>query len=152
MADKTYTLKSIVDLSFAGSVIVIDGIEIRDFIDDKSPVEFQDVEVSNIEWSCNGRMIRTVKPSAVMMSVTVIPGSMSDSQLRKMWKQNMCNGGSVDLSIADKDITCSIKTMNENTPDYTFTHGTMVSGPPSTSVNAQGKMGGNTYTFAFEGV
>lgn len=142
----------ITDLSFAGSTIMIDGVAISDFIDDKNPLEIQDVDVSTIEWSCNGKMIRTIKPSAVMISVTVIPGSPSDLSLHKIFKKNMCNGGNVSLGEANKSISCTITPINKNVPKYSFTHGTCVSGAPAVSVSNQGKMGGNTYTFAFEKV
>lgn len=143
-------MSKIHDLSFAGSTIVIDGISIRDFIDDANPVDIQDTEVSNIEWSCNGLMIRTIKPSAVMMSVTVIPGSPSDKSLRRRFADNFCNAGNCSLEEANKSISASISPANPNVPSYTFTGGTYVSGAAAVSVSAQGKMGGNTYTFAFE--
>jgi hypothetical protein len=97
-------------------------------------------------------MIRTIKPSAVMISVTVIPGSTSDINLRRIWKKCMCKGGNVSLGEANQSISCSINPQNKNVPAYSFNHGTIVSGAAAVSVSGQGKMGGNTYTFAFENV
>ena len=140
----------ITDLSFAGSTIVIGGNQITDFIDDKNPIDVQDTETCNIEWSCNGRMLRTVKPAAVMLSITVIPGSRSDRALRRLWSRRMCNGGQVSLSEADAPLTCTISSPNPQVGNYTFSNGTCMSGAAAVSVSGQGKMGGNTYTFAFE--
>lgn len=144
--------KRITDLSFAESIITIDGIVVQDFIDDKNPLDVQDATTCNIEWSCNGKMIRTIKPEAVMLSVTVIPGSPSDTALQRLWRRCMCNGGHVSLGRANDGITCSINPRNPNVPSYSFVHGTCVAGAAAVSVNGQGKMGGNTYTFAFEGI
>lgn len=141
--------RQITDLSFSGSTLTIAGILIQDFMDDKNPFEVQDADATNIEWSCNGKMIRTVKPTAVMISVTVIPGSSSDLALRRIWRRCMCNNGDVSLGAADQELTCSIVPKNPHIPGYQFSHGTCVSGSPAASVSAQGKAGGNTYTFAF---
>ena len=145
-------VKAIYDLSFAGSVILIGGARITEFMDDANPIDIQDTETCNIEWSCNGRMIRTVKPTAVMISVTVIPGSASDNALRTIWKKNMCNGGTVSLGQANQSLTCSISCGKGSTGRFLFTGGTCVSGAAAITSNGQGKMGGNTYTFAFENV
>lgn len=142
--------KLITDLSFAGSTISIDGIVISDFIDDKNPIEISDAEVANIEWSCNGRMIRTIKPSAVIISITVIPGSTSDLNLRRIWSKKFCDGGAVSTGYADITHSCCISVKNPNVGSYIYKNGTCISGAPGIGVNSTGKMGGNTYTFAFE--
>lgn len=145
-------MKSIYDISFAGSRIVIGGANITEFMDDANPIDIQDTDSTNIEWSCNGRMIRTIKPAAVILSITVIPGSTSDNALRTIWKKSFCNGGSVDVDQADQPLSCSISAGNSNIGNFTFTGGTPVSGAAALTANGQGKMGGNTYTFAFENI
>lgn len=144
-------LNKIYDLSFAGSTIIIGGATITEFMDDANPIDIQDTETCNIEWSCNGRMIRTVKPAAVMVSITVIPGSISDNALKTIWKKNFSNGGSISLGEANRSLSCSIKP-GKGGASYIFTGGTCVSGAAALTANGQGKMGGNTYTFAFENV
>ena len=143
-------VKKMYDLSFAGSYIQIGGARVNEFMDDQNPIEIQDAEVSNIEWSCNGRMIRTIKPSAVIISVTVIPGSSSDLALRKIWLSSFSNGGDVELGEANKGLTATIHSGHGTIPSYSFKNGTCLSGSPGLVANGMGKMGGNTYTFAFE--
>ena len=143
-------MQDIYDISFAGATVNIDGITIDDFMDDQNPVDFQDTDVANIEWSCNGRMLRTVKPSAVMMSVTVIPGSPSDVSLQKLLKMCFNNGGTVNLSEANHQIVGRVGVPGG--PSYSFSSGTCVSGPLGITAQGSGKFGGNTYTFAFEKV
>ena len=142
--------KLIHDVSFAGTIITIGGATITEFMDDQNPIDIQDTDVCNIEWSCNGRMIRTIKPSAVIVSVTVIPGSTSDNSLRRIWKSNFNNGGGVDLNEANEPLIMVITSGNPEVGEFEFTGGTCVSGAAAITSNGQGKMGGNTYTFAFE--
>lgn len=144
--------KAIYDVSFAGSRIVIGGANITEFMDDANPIDIQDTDTCNIEWSCNGRMIRTIKPAAVILSITVIPGSVSDDALRNIWKRNFINGGLVNIEEANRSLNCTISPGNSKRGKYTFTGGTCVSGAAALTSNGQGKMGGNTYTFAFENV
>ena len=136
------------DLSFTGARVMIDGDIITDFMDDANPIEFQDVDTCNIEWSCNGRMIRTAKPSALMVSITVIPGSSSDADLHHIWINSFVGGGTGNLDIVNQRHTLRIRYRSGY--GFTLSGGTCVSGPPGAGVNASGKMGGNTYTFAFE--
>ena len=145
-------LDTIYDLSFAGSTITIGGVVVEDFMDDANPIDIQDTETANIEWSCNGRMIRTIKPSAVILSVTVIPNSPSDNRLRTIWKRSFANGGSVSINEANKSLSCTIQVGNPKGGTFQFAGGTCLSGAAAVTSNGQGKMGGNTYTFAFENV
>lgn len=140
----------IYDRSFAGSTVTIDGIPITEFMDQENPIDIQDTETCNIEWDCEGKMVRTVKPSAILLSVTVIPGSNNDKELRKIWFRHFSNGGTVNVSDADRGISCTINCGNPLVGSYTFSNGTCVSGAAGLTANGQGKMGGNTYTFAFE--
>ena len=144
---------SIFDVSFAGATVQIDGKPIADFMDDANPIDFQDTDVCNIEWSCNGRMLRTVKPNAIMCSISVIPGSSSDKTLRWIWGKSYCNGGNVDVTMANKLHTMTITYANNGTKrpfNLKLINGTCVSGPISPTVDRTGKMNGTTYTFAFE--
>ena len=146
---------SIKDVSFAGTTITISGaagtVEVRDFMDDANPVEFQDCEVSAVGVNCNGNMIRYAKPSAIMMSVTVIPGSDSDKGLYNMWRAYRIQ--SSFQSVWEEPISASISYGNRGSGMSrrltTMKNGTMVSGPAGISSNGEGKMQGRTYTFAF---
>ena len=82
--------------------------------------------------------------------MTVIPGSGSDSGLRGIWQARFNNGGLVSLEEADRAISCNISLPNGR-GSYHLYNGTCVSGAAAATANGNGKMGGNTYTFAFEG-
>ena len=136
-----------INASISNLKVNIGDVDVSDFMDDGNPIEFSDADETNIEWSCNGRMIRTVKPSAVMVSVSVIPGSSSDLKLYELWKRGFCNGGNV--SGQDEALGGSIS-FGDATISYR--NGTCVSGPAGVSSGGPAKVRGNTYTFAFEQV
>ena len=151
------------DVSFAGSTVVLSGgpfgsVEINDFMDDANPVEFQDVEVSSVGVNLNGAMIRNAKPNTIMASITVIPFSASDAALYNGWRKYRVQGSweqeweqplSLTITIGNNTGGAGGGTGKKS---YSFTNGTMVSGPGGPVSNAEGKMQGRTYTFAFVSV
>ena len=134
------------NVSLGNYSVQIGNVTVKDFMDEGNPVEMTDCEIANIEWSCNGRMIRTIKPAAVLISVTVIPGSDSDDGLYDLWKDNFSNGG--DVKNPDQVLTANLKFGDNGS--VSLTNGTCISGPAGYSSSGPAKMGGNTYTFAFE--
>ena len=137
----------IVDLSFAGSKIRIGGDLIEDFVDDANPVEFAECECATIIYSCSGKMTRIAKPSAIMMSVTVIPGSPSDQRLSARWRRALVNQNST--GVTDDAIDANVSFGNPTMRGVSLKKGTIVSGPGGPNVSGTGKMNGKTYTFAF---
>lgn len=140
---------NLIDVSFAGSVVTVAGITINNFMDDANPVEFPDVEVSGVGVNCNGIMIRHAKPNVVIMSVTVIPGSQEDHKLYDLWMSYRVQNGINNAGVWEKSLTGSVSTKGNRSSNYSFSGGTMVSGPGGPSANGEGKMTGRTYTFAF---
>lgn len=138
------------DVSFAGSTITVNGATITDFVDDANPIEFQDVVLTRPEFSCNGRMIRCIKPNPIVMSVTVIPGSASDKGLFNLWKGYYCGISSMCKQFIDCNITIGNNT--SSIKSISLKGGTMISGPGGFSANGVGKMKGKTYVFAFQNV
>ena len=134
------------DVSFAGSSVTVAGITVTDFMDDANPVEFQDVEVSTVGVNCNGSMIRNAKPNVIMMSLTVIPGSRSDTELYNLWKKYRVQGNW--NAQWETPLTASV-TIGSGRGSRSFSNGTMVNGPGGPSSNGEGKMQGRTYSFAF---
>ena len=134
------------DVSFAGSSVTVAGITVQDFMDDANPVEFQDVEVSSVGVNCNGSMVRNAKPNVIMMSLTVIPGSQSDTSLYNLWKKYRVQGNFNQQW--EQGLSATV-TIGSGRGSRSFSNGTMVSGPGGPSSNGEGKMTGRTYTFAF---
>ena len=139
------------DLSFAGSVIRIDGVgEINHFMDDANPVEFPDVTVANVGVNLNGIMARHSNPAPVIFSVTVIPGSVSDYKLYALWEAARIKDGKYKTEWG-KGLTADImlgRPTNGNS-HFHFEGGTMLSGPGGPAASGEGKMLGRTYTLGF---
>lgn len=148
------------DVSFAGSTVVLSGgpfgnIEIKDFMDDANPVEFGDVEVSTVGVNLNGAMIRNAKPNVITASITVIPFSSSDAVLYRGWQRYRVQGSWE--GVWEQPLSLSITIGNstggagggQGIKTYKFSNGTMTSGPGGPVSNAEGKMQGRTYSFAF---
>lgn len=151
MAGGGVSSAALIDVSFAGSGVTIAGIPIRNFMDDANPLEFPDSEVTSFGVNCNGVMVRHAKPSAVIMSVTVIPGSDEDDKLYKLWISYRVQDGKNKADVWAKGLTASVSVGNTQMKrrSYSFSGGTMISGPGGPSAGAEGKMRGRTYTFAF---
>lgn len=139
----------LLDVSFAGSTVTVAGITIKNFMDDANPVEFQDTEVSSVGVNCNGIMIRNARPNVIMMSITVIPGSDDEMKLYDLWKKYRVQDGRNNAGQWETSLTASIVTKGTRGRTYSFTGGTMVSGPAGPAANAEGKMQGRTFSFAF---
>ena len=148
------------DVSFAGSTVALSGgpfgnIDIKDFMDDANPIEFQDVEVSTVGVNLNGAMIRNAKPNVIMASITVIPFTQTDAQLYAGWQKYRVQG-KWDATW-EQPLTLTITIGNNSTgggggqgrKTYCFSNGTMTGGPGGPVSNAEGKMQGRTYSFAF---
>lgn len=164
MADNGNARVFIRDVSFAGSSVTLSGgpfgsVDVKDFMDDANPVEFQDVEVSSVGVNLNGAMIRNAKPNTIMASITVIPFSQTDKQLYAGWKVYRVQGTWRSEWEQPLTLTVSLGTnasggggVGQGQKMYKFTNGTMVSGPGGPVSNAEGKMQGRTYSFAFVSV
>lgn len=140
----------LLDVSFAGSTITVAGRTISQFMDDANPVEFPDMEVTNIGMNFNGKMIRNAKAAACMMSLTVIPSSPDDVFLHGLLMKYHVQDGKNNAAQWETSLTASISVGgNRAKKTWSFSGGTFVSGPGGPSASGDGKMQGRTYTFAF---
>lgn len=141
-------MEPLYDVSFAGSKISIDGYHITEFVDDANPIEFQDTTLCTTDFSCNGRMMRCMKPSPIVMSVTVIPGGVDDSHLHDLFVAYY----NKEVSVCDHFLEGLIFIANETCKvnEIRLKGGTMISGVAGISSSFSGKMKGSTYTFAWQ--
>lgn len=147
---------TIYDVSAAGSELTISGpgislTNITDFLDDVNPFQFPETEVSGIGMNFKGALIRYARGNPFMFSVTVCAGSNSDKTLRNALARYHISKGE---KIKDGDgisATLTVPSMGSsgNSNSYTLEKGVIVSGPMGPTATGEGKMQGNTYTFAF---
>lgn len=141
----------LLDVSFAGSTVTVAGHTVKDFMDDANPVDFQDVEVTQVGVNCNGVMIRNARPAAAMCSISVIPSSRDDAFFHDLLVKYHLQDGKNNANVWETPLTMQIALGKPNTAKrvYKLSGGTMVGGPTGVSSSAQGKMQGRTYRFAF---
>jgi len=141
----------ILELSFAGSTVTVGGVKLESFVDDANPIEFQDCDIANIEYSLNGRMIRSVKPHGIMMSVTLWPGSPDDTKLFNICMKYHCNDGNYSGDV-NQELKATISVQGGRVSPINLSKGTLVSFPGGVGVSGKGKMNGRTYTFIFNSI
>lgn len=147
----------IYDVSAAGSTLQITGEgwslnDISDFLDDANPFQFPDTEVSGVGMNFKGALIRYARGNPFMFSVTVCAGSNSDKILRTaLAKYHISNGEKIRGNGISATLSVpAMGTTGNNT--YSLSKGVIVSGPMGPTATGEGKMQGNTYTFAFASV
>lgn len=154
-----------IDVSFTGATIVIsaDAIgstTITEFYDEGSPLQCSEIEVTGNSLTLNGTLVTWAKPSAYVVSVTVVPESENDNSLRTLLEKSHVKHASSGTTVYSVDPVAVDTTMTIKAPgismdhktkrEYTFSAGRILSGPSAISANAEGKLSGNTYTFIFE--
>lgn len=139
--------KDIYELSFALSSLYIDGHKIEEFVDDSHPIEFQPVEETNVEWSLNGDLIRCVKPSGILLSVSVWAVGEDNKFLHNLFKERFFNDGNPKLSACDSPITGELQLSSGFS--LALASGTVLSALPMADVSSKGRIGGVKYTFLF---
>lgn len=149
-----------IDISFTGaSVSVKQGNRqtvIREFSDEGTPIECNEIEVTGSAVTLNGQLILWRKPNAYVVSLTVIPRSDNDAALRAMLHDaHVSPGNVVKVSQLNASLTIVAPKINESGSQvkgdsWKFTNGRIVGGPTGPSSSSEGKMSARTYTFVFE--
>lgn len=119
------------------------GFQLSQFSDDANPLDVKDTEPFGYELLYDGGMFAFDKATAIELSVSVIPGSDDDINLKILLQSK--KGGASILPIPD------VLTMVVSYPTGTvmLTKGTIISGPLADTVQASARKKGNTYRFVF---
>ena|ERR1700751_821291 len=119
------------------------GFSISQFSDDVNPLDVKDTEPFGYELLYDGEMFAFDKASVIELSVSVIPGSDDDINLKILLQSK--KGGAAILPIPDA-LTMVI---NYPTGTVLLTKGTIISGPLADTVQSSARKKGNTYRFVF---
>ncbi len=120
------------------------GFSLSQFADDTDPIVFEEVETSDIELLYDGSLFAYDVASAVRMSVSVIPGSNDDINLKILLSARKGSSSIIPLP----DTTTAVISY----PDggrVILSNGTITKGPLADSITQQGRRKANTYSFAF---
>lgn len=120
------------------------GFTVDEFADDVDPISIEETQPSDFEMLYDGSLYAFEKAAAVMVNMSVIPGSDDDLNLRMLLQAKK---GSPSL-FPIEDVTSMIITYPNN-GRVMLTGGTILKGPLADSILQTGRKKGNTYTFAF---
>lgn len=115
-----------------------------DFADDVDPIVVEEIQPTDFEMLFDGSLYSFDKASAVMVHVSVIPGSEDDLNLRILLQTRKSG-----LSILPIDDVTSMSISYPDNGSVMFTGGTILKGPLADSIIQTGRKKSNTYTFVF---
>lgn len=140
-----------IDVSGFGTGIVVlalqsfpMGFSLSQFADDVDPIAAKEVDAIGYEMLFDGDLFAFDKAAPIEVSVSVVPGSSDDINLKILLQSK--KGAAAILPLPD--ITSMVITY----PDkgrVILTKGTIVRGPLLDSIVSNGRKKGNTYTFVF---
>jgi hypothetical protein len=144
---------------FPKATIVSSGIppliNVTKFADDSSPIDVEHIEVTGHAVNVCGELVTWEKPSAYIVSLSVLCGTDDDIALTLLLEGSHATKGkgwalapTVNMRTAvGKRNVLGVVTTDDGT---TYTNGRIVSGRPGAAVDSEGKKMSNTYTFVFE--
>lgn len=143
-----------IDISGFGTGIVVValqsfpmGFSLSKFADDADPISAKDIEPTGYEMLYDGSLFAFDKAAPVELSVSVIPGSDDDLNLKVLLQSK--KGAKKLIPLAD--VTSMVITY----PDggrVILSNGTILRGPLVDSIEASGRKKSNTFTFVFGSV
>lgn len=143
-----------IDVSGFGTGIVIValqsfpmGFSLSKFADDAEPISAKDIEAVGYEMLYDGTLFSFDKAAPVELSVSVIPGSDDDLNLKILLSSKKGAKKLIPLT----DVTSMVITY----PDggrVILTNGTILRGPLVDSIETSGRRKSNTFTFVFGGI
>jgi len=140
-----------IDVSAFGTGITIvalnsfpTGFTLSQFADDVDPVIFEEVQTTDMEALYDGSFFVHDQAALMKMSVSVIPGSSDDINLKILLASR--TGGPSLLPLPD--ITSSVIKYPDGGVAM-MSNGSILKGPLADSVTSQKRKRSNTYTFGF---
>lgn len=158
------------DISAVGSKFSITGggmnLTVTEWSDEGTPFDCPDVDISENRKNLNGTMISSRTPSVIPVSITVIPGSVSDKVLLQHFAKWTISPGKSKplggkggagnpyvqavLSIPTIVAVGAGKSEVAGARTYKFFNGRAKSYSAGPSTSSEGRLASRTYTFEFE--
>lgn len=159
------------DISAVGARITFKGfglnknLVVSEFSDEGTPFDAPDVDASENKKNLNGIMISSRTPSVYPFAVTVIPGSIADQMLTRIFQHSSIQPGGIQVaSELYGDIIVTIPETYDagsnvasgdqiasGARDYTYTNARIKNGPTGPSTSAEGRLAARTFSFEAEG-
>ncbi|MBO4556642.1 MAG: hypothetical protein J5706_07770 [Elusimicrobiales bacterium] len=121
------------------------GIDITQFADDQDAINFGDQDIAETAMGLNGDLVVWGKPSAINITLSVIPDSEDDKNLGILYDMNRIAKNKVS---ARDMITMTVSYPGKD--PKTYTNGKLIGGTPGNSVSSNARLQSKQYRFAFE--
>lgn len=130
-------------------------INITNFADDSNPIDVDQIEVTGHGINVNGTLVTWEKPTAYIVSVSVLAGTEEATNLNLLLEASHARAGANFVLAPTVTLTKKIGKRNmlgviTSDDGETYTNGRIVSGPAGTSIDSEGRKQSQTYTFVFE--
>lgn len=130
-------------------------ITLSHFADDSNPIDVDQIEVTGHGINVNGELVTWEKPTAYIVSVSVLAGTEEATSLNTLLETSHARAGANFVLAPTVTLTKKIGVRNilgiiTSDDGETYTNGRIVSGPAGTSVDSEGRKTSQTYTFVFE--
>jgi hypothetical protein len=121
------------------------GFNITEFADDTDPFDVPSLQVADKAMGINGDLIVWSKANPILISISLVPGSLEDILMALLLEANRVGKGKI--SNAD---TITMVGEYPNGTIITLLQGRITDGPPGSAVSSAGRLKSKTYQFAFE--
>ena len=140
-----------IDIGAYGTSIIIAalksfpiGFSLSQFADDQDPIQFEETETTGYEFLYDGEPFFFDKASVIKCTVSVIPGSQDDINMKILLQARKSS-----LSILPLPDTTTMTITYPDGRRVILASGSILKGPFADSVTTQGRKKGNQYSFAF---
>jgi hypothetical protein len=120
------------------------GFSLSQFADDQDPLVVEEIEPTGYEMLYDGSLFAFDKAAPVRLTVSVIPGSDDDINLKILLQAR--KGAASIIPLPDQT---SVIISYPNGGRVMLTNGTITKGPLADSILQTGRKRGNTYSFVF---
>lgn len=121
------------------------GSIITQYSDDVDPFDIPSLQIADKAMGLNGDLITWSKANPIIVSLSVIAGTLSDAQLAILLEANRVGAGK---NGANDVITLTGLYPSGNI--IQFTKGIITDGMPGSAIASSGRLKTKTYSFAFE--
>lgn len=121
------------------------GFDVTEFADDADPFDTPDLKVGDGKVGLNGTLITWTTAAAIIVAVSVVPGSVDDQNLSILLEANRAGKGK--FPVKDSIVLTQILPNGKQTQ---MAPGKITDGPPGDSISSAGRIKSKTYKFMFE--
>lgn len=121
------------------------GFPVSQFADDADPLDVPSLQIGDSAMGLNGDLISWSKANPLVITLNVVPNSLSDINLSILLEANRVGRGKIG---AKDNITMNISYPSGNF--VSLINGIITDGMPFNAVSSEGRLKSRSYVFTFE--